>query len=92
MTGWNPWKRGTLDEELRKGFTIPGYVFYLNCEQAQKYKIFMLTTADPEALALMGVRATADLQELLSWLDLDNKLTYIIPNGSTVIPALKGEA
>lgn len=86
-----PLKRGTLDAELRQNFTIPGYIFYLNCEQAQRYRVLMLTTADPEALALMGVRATADPQELLSWLDLEDKLTYIIPNGSTVIPTLKGE-
>ena len=84
-----PLKKGTLDAELRAGFTIPGYIFYLNCEQARKYRILMLTTADPEALSVMGVKAFSDPAQLLKELDLEGKLTYIIPNGSTAIPAVE---
>ncbi len=84
-----PLKQGTLDARLRAGFTIPGYIFYLNCEQARKYRILMLTTADPTALAPMGVTAFRDPAQLLKELELSDKLTYIIPNGSTVIPAVE---
>lgn len=84
-----PLKKGTLDAELRAGFTIPGYIFYLNCEQARKYRILMLTTADPKALSVMGVKAFSTPAQLLKELDLEGKLTYIIPNGSTAIPAVE---
>ena len=80
---------GTLDADLRKNFTIPGYIFYLNCEQAARYNILMLTTAPAEPLARMGIKAFTDPAELCRQLKLDGKLVYVIPNGSTVIPAVK---
>ena len=83
-----PLQKGTIDADLRAAFTIPGYVFYQNCEQAQKFNILMLTAADPAQLAPMGIRGTADPAALLAQLDFTDRLTYIIPNGSTVIPTL----
>ena len=80
---------GTLDADLRRNFTIPGYIFYLNCEQAARYNILMLTTAPAEPLARMGIKAFTDPAELCRQLELDGKLVYVIPNGSTVIPAVK---
>ena len=55
---------GTLDADLRRNFTIPGYIFYLNCEQAARYNILMLTTAPAEPLARMGIKAFTDPAEL----------------------------
>lgn len=80
---------GTLDADLRRNFTIPGYIFYLNCEQAARYNILMLTTAPAEPLARMGIKAFTDPAELCRQLELDDRLVYVIPNGSTVIPAVK---
>lgn len=80
---------GTLDADLRRNFTIPGYIFYLNCEQAARYNILMLTTAPAEPLARMGIKAFTDPAELCRQLELDGKLVYVMPNGSTVIPAVK---
>lgn len=38
----------------------------------------------------MGIHAYSDLDELLKAAQLDGKSTYVIPNGSTVIPRVKG--
>ena len=86
-----PLRDGTLDAALRANFTIPGYIFYLNCEQAKRYNIVMLTDADPNQLALMGIRACTDPHRLLDGIDLAGTLTYVIPNGATVIPTLTAE-
>ena len=88
----HPLAKGTLDPELRKNFTIPGYIFYLNCEQARRYRILMLTSVDPAQLAPMGIQAFSNVEELLAQVDFTGKLTYIIENGSTVIPRTEGTA
>ena len=84
-------RAGTLDADLRANFTIPGYIFYLNCEQARRYRIMMLTDADAGQVAQMGIRAYDDVGRLLHDLDLSGKLTYVIPNGATVVPTLENQ-
>ena len=81
-----PLQDGTFEEKLRKHFTIPGYIFLLNCEQAQRYRIMMLTSISPETVAPMGIEAYQDLKELIAAADLQNKTVYVIPNGATVVP------
>lgn len=81
-------RAGSLDADLRAGFTIPGYIFYLNCEQAQRYRILLLTGADAGLIGQMGMHAYDDAERMLGDLDLSGKLTYVIPNGSTVVPRL----
>lgn len=83
-----PLRAGTLDEDLRRNFTIPGYIFYLNCEQAQRYRIIMLTSANRDQLALMGIQAYNDVRALQERLESADGLVYVIPNGSTVVPKL----
>ena len=73
---------------LRCGLT--DIIFYLNCEQAQRYRIFLYSSIDPKDVAPMGIHAYSDLDELLKAAQLDGKSTYVIPNGSTVIPRVKG--
>lgn len=85
-----PLQDGTFEDKLRNGFTIPGYIFLLNCEQAQRYRIMMLTSIPPEVVAPMGIEAYADMETLLQAADITGKKAYIIPNGSTVIPTLTG--
>ena len=81
-----PLKAGRLYEELKAGFTIPGYIFFQNCEQAQKYRIMLLTKADPSSLAPMGIEAYSDIDSLLRAAKLENSDILLIPNGSTVVP------
>ena len=86
-----PLTAGTLDADLRRHFTIPGYIFYLNCEQARRYRILMYTSVAQDQVAPMGITTFTDMEELLSQVDLDGKLIYVIPNGSTVIPRIPEE-
>lgn len=85
-----PWVDGTMEARLRSGFTIPGYIFFLNCEQASRYNILLYSKVDPAQVAPMGLRAYSDMDALLEAADLDGKGIYVIPNGSTVIPHLSG--
>lgn len=82
---------GSIEQRLREAFTVAGYIFFLNCEQAQRYRIFMYSSIDPQTVAPMGIHAFSDMDALLKAAELDGKSTYIIPNGSTVIPRVKGE-
>ena len=84
-----PLTDGTFEEKLRSHFTIPGYIFLLNCEQARRYRIMMLTSIPQEVVEPMGIEAYTDMDTLLRAAQLDHKRVYIIPNGSTVIPCLE---
>lgn len=77
---------GTQEKQLREHFTVPGYIFLLNCEQAKRYRIMMLTSIPQEKVAPMGIEAYSDMKELLANAHLEGKSLYVIPNGSTVIP------
>lgn len=81
-----PLKEGKLDETLRKDFTIPGYVFYLNCEQAKRYRIMMLSLLKSEEASEMGIEIFSDIETLLADARLKGKKILVIPNGSVVIP------
>lgn len=83
-----PLQSGTLDDELRKNFTIPGYVFYLNCEQAKRYRIMMLSALDAKDAKEMGIDVYDNINSLLSNVCLEDKKILVIPNGSVVIPKL----
>ena len=87
-----PLQDGTFEEKLRLGFTIPGYIFLLNCEQARRYRILMLTSVAPEILSPMGIQAFSDADALINAADLSDKNIYVIPNGSAVVPTVKEDA
>ena len=82
---------GTFEKELRENFTVGGYIFFLNCEQARRFNILMYSSIPAETVAPMGIRAYDDLDKLLSDAELDGKSVYIIPTGSTVLPVVKNE-
>ena len=86
-----PLTDGSFEEKLRSGFTVPGYIFLLNCEQARRYRILMLTSVPAETLAPMGIEACSDPEKLLAAANLEGKSIYVIPNGSTVVPRVEGE-
>ncbi len=77
---------GTFEDRLRNRFTIPGYIFFLNCEQAARYRIMMLSSVSPETVAPMGIESFRDMDALLKAANLESKSVYVIPNGSTVVP------
>ena len=80
---------GTLERRLREHFTVAGYIFFLNCEQAQRYRILLYSSIAPKDVAPMGIKAFSDVNALLAAAQLEGKSIYVIPNGSTVIPHVK---
>ena len=77
---------GSIEKRLRESFTVPGYIFFLNCEQAQRYQIYLLTSIPNQTVAPMGIHAYNNMKDLLEAAQIENDLLYVIPNGSTVIP------
>ena len=80
---------GTIEQRLREHFTVAGYIFFLNCEQAQRYNILLYSSIDPKDVEPMGMKAFSDVDSLLAAAQLEGKSVYVIPNGSTVIPHVK---
>ncbi len=79
----------TIERRLREHFTVAGYIFFLNCEQAQRYRILLYSSIAPSSVAPMGIEAFSDISSLLDAAQLEGKSIYVIPNGSTVIPHIK---
>ena len=84
-----PLVNGTFEKELRENFTVGGYIFFLNCEQASRFNILMYSSIPAETVKPMGIKAYDDLDKLLSDAELEGKSIYIIPTGSTVLPEVK---
>ena len=82
---------GTLEKRLREAFTVAGYVFFLNCEQAQRYRIMLLSELDPADTAPMGIETYHDVPSLLAAAKLEGKSIIVIPNGGSVVPVVEGE-
>ena len=80
---------GTIERRLREHFTVAGYIFFLNCEQAQRYNILLYSSIDSKDVEPMGMKAFSDVDSLLAAAQLEGKSVYVIPNGSTVIPHVK---
>ena len=79
---------GSLEKRLREEFTVAGYVFFLNCEQAKRYRVMLLSGIDPAETAPMGIESYSDVAELLSAADLDGKSIMVIPNAGSVVPVV----
>ena len=56
---------GTIEQRLREAFTVAGYIFFQNCEQAQRQKIFLYSSIPDEQVRPMGMRSFSDMTELL---------------------------
>ena len=84
-----PLVNGTFEKELRENFTVGGYIFFLNCEQASRFNILMYSSIPAETVKPMGIKAYDDINKLLEDADLDGKSIYVIPTGSTVLPEVK---
>lgn len=85
-----PLRRGTLDPDLRKGFTIAGYIFYASCEVMAKGETLMLTAIPPETLEGMGAKVFSSAGELLKNVSFTGKDVYLMPYGGYTVPYLSG--
>lgn len=84
-----PLKRGVLDEELRKNFTIGGYIFYAACEAIAKCNVYMLSSIDPDVVRDMNIITSSNIEELLNKINCQNKDIYIISYGGNVVPLIE---
>jgi len=90
--GWSkPLKEAKLDVELRKNFTIPGYIFYAAVESAKKAKVVLVSEIDPELVKDMGIIGTNSLEQALKLVGSENKnnKTIVMPYGGFTVPLLK---
>ncbi len=83
-----PLRRGTLDTDLRRDFTIAGYIFYASCEAMEKAEVLMLTQIPAETLRGMGARVFSDIGSLLREVDFTGKDIYVMPYGGYTVPYL----
>lgn len=86
-----PLRRGTLDADLRKDFTIAGYIFYASCEAMAKAETLMLTRIPLETLDGMGVKVFSDIGDLLKEVDFTDKDIYVMPYGGYSVPYLSDQ-
>ncbi|MDD6188714.1 MAG: nickel-dependent lactate racemase [Clostridiales bacterium] len=87
-----PLNRGELDSALRSAFTIAGYIFYASCESIAKAGDFYMLSAIPaETVKGMGIKAYADIDEMMKNIDFTGKKVYVIPNGGSLLPQLKSD-
>jgi nickel-dependent lactate racemase len=92
--GWSdPLQKGTLDPDLRKDFTIPGYIFYAAVEASRNAKVVLCSTIDPELVKPMGIVGVNTFEEALKSVDVDQEKQDIIlmPYGGATIPLWKGK-
>jgi nickel-dependent lactate racemase len=85
----NSLRRGALDADLRRDFTIAGYIFYASCEAMAKAEVMMLTKIPEESLKGMGARVFSDIGRLLHEVDFTGKDIYVMPYGGYTVPYLK---
>ena len=84
-----PLRRGTLDPDLRRDFSIAGYIFYASCEVMRKAEVFMMTKIPAETLEGMGAHVFSDIGSLLTEVDFTNKDIYVMPYGGYTVPYLR---
>ena len=81
-------RRGTLDPDLRRDFTIAGYIFYASCEAMAKAEVLMLTKIPAETLEGMGASIFSEMESLLQEVDFTGKDVYVMPYGGYTVPYL----
>ena len=87
--GWSePLKEKTLDPELRKNFTIPGYIFYAAVESAAKAKVILYSEIESELVKPMGMIGANSFAEAieLAGVDQENQDVILMPYGGATIP------
>ncbi len=80
---------GSIEKRLREAFTVAGYVFFLTCELAQRFRIILLSGIDPAETSPMGIESYPDVPSLLAAASLEGKSITVIPRAGSVVPVLK---
>lgn len=79
-----------LEKELRKHFTIEGYIFYYAVYIAQKYSVYLMSKDPDETVKDMGFITVDNINDTIC--NIVNKKPinsiYIMPYGSTTIPKI----
>ena len=57
---------GTIERRLREHFTVAGYIFFLNCEQAQRYNILLYSSIAPEAVSYTHLADAVPMEKMES--------------------------
>jgi lactate racemase len=84
---WSRFQReGTLDAELRRGFTIAGYIFYVCCEIAKHTNLQALSSIPAETLQSLGMHGYGDPAEIQKLLDFGDQTVIVMPHGSSTVP------
>ena len=82
---------GSLEKRLREEFTVAGYIFFLNCEQARRYRVMLFSGINPLDTAPMGIESFSDVSELLAAAHLEGKSIAVIHNAGSVVPVVQAE-
>lgn len=87
---WAKYQRdGTLDAELRKNFTIAGYVFYACVEIASHTDFHILSSIPAETVAPLHMHGHVNAQDIERLLDFGDKTVAVMPHGSSTVPILQ---
>lgn len=78
--------RGTLHTDLRAGYTIAGYIFYLCCEAARHARVRLLTDIPAATLAPMGIEGVADVTALVSGVAMQKRSVVVMPHAASTVP------
>ncbi len=78
--------KGTLYQDLRAGYTISGYIFYLCCAAARHINIRLLTEIPADVLAPMGIHGVSTAGELLQGIDMQGKDIIVMPHAGGTVP------
>ncbi|MFU0824579.1 nickel-dependent lactate racemase [Clostridium sp.] len=85
-----PLKKGELDSALRKGFTIPGYIFYAAIERSRNANVILVTSMNGELIKPMGIKAVKTLEEALKLAGVDqgfkDKKVILMPYAGSTVP------
>ncbi len=88
-----PLQEGRLDHELRKDFTIPGYVFYASVEAAKKVDVFLVSKMVPQEIKKMGFIPCTSLEDAIKKVQKKHggsPEALILPYGGSTVPVIDG--
>ena len=90
---WSRYQRdGSLDAQMRRHFTIAGYIFYVCCEIAAQTECHILSAIPADTLAPMRIHGHASAAELAPLLDFGAGRVAVLPHGGSTVPMCKKSA
>ena len=81
-----------LEAAIRREFVLGGHKAYAVAKLLKQGKVYLVSELDPKKARLLGFIHVSSLNEALEAVYGDNRdqSTYIIPQGSLVVPRLRG--